>query len=387
MRTSTGKCSDRAREITPFIVMDVLERAKNMEAAGEEIIHLEIGEPDFPTPEPIKEAAARALAEGDTHYTSSLGKLELREEIASYYYRKYGVEVSPEQIIVTSGTSPAMLLIFSALLGRSDEVVLPDPHYACYPNFIRFLDGKPVFVPVTEEDGFKYRRDDLLPYMGPSTRAVLINSPSNPSGTVFSADELKSIAEFDQYIVSDEIYHGLVYEGREHTILEYTDRAFVINGFSKLYAMTGWRLGYLIAPREFIRPMLNIQQNLFICAPSFAQSAGIAALRECDSHVAEMLNIYDQRRRYLLGRLKELGLSTRVDPIGAFYALANVKQYTSDSYSFAFEVLEKAKVALTPGIDFGSNCEGYLRLSYANSIENIKEGLDRLERFLGELKP
>jgi aspartate/methionine/tyrosine aminotransferase len=214
----------------------------------------------------------------------------------------------------------------------------------------------------------------------------MINSPANPTGTVFSAEELKELASLEQFIVSDEIYNGLVYEGEEHTILEYTDRAFVINGFSKLYAMTGWRLGYLIAPREFIRPMLKLQQNLFICAPSFAQSAGIAALRDCDQHVKDMVSTYNQRRFYLLQRLKEMGLATRVDPVGAFYALANLKEYTSDSYRFAFEVLERARVATTPGIDFGSNCEGYLRLSYANSIANIKEGLDRLEKYLASLR-
>ncbi|MDH7479763.1 MAG: pyridoxal phosphate-dependent aminotransferase, partial [Syntrophomonadaceae bacterium] len=356
--------------------------AKRLEAAGEDIIHLEIGEPDFPTPEPIKEAAARSLAEGDTHYTSSLGKLELREEIAAHYFRKYRVSVSPEQIIVTSGTSPAMLLIFAVLLNKGEEVILPDPHYACYPNFIRFLDGRPVFVPVNEENGFKYRRQDLLPYLRPTVKAVMINSPANPTGAVFTADELRSLAEVDQFLVSDEIYHGLVYEGEEHSILEYTDRAFVINGFSKLYAMTGWRLGYLIAPREYIRPMLNIQQNLFICAPSFAQTAAIAALRECETQVAEMVRLYDQRRRYLLERLKGIGIATRTDPVGAFYTLANVRKYTDDSLSFAFEILNQAKLALTPGIDFGSNCEGYLRFSYANSLENIKEGLDRLEGFL-----
>ncbi|MCL6449570.1 MAG: pyridoxal phosphate-dependent aminotransferase [Armatimonadetes bacterium] len=362
--------------------MDVLERAQEMEARGEQVIHLEIGEPDFDTPEPVKEAARRALADGDTHYTASLGKPALREEIAAHYWNKYKVRVSPDQIIVTSGTSPAMLLIFSVLLEKGEEVILPDPHYACYPNFIRYLEGRPVFVPVREEDGFKYRVEEIKKRITSLTRAVMVNSPANPTGTVFNAEELKALAGLDQLIVSDEIYHGLVYEGEEHTILEFTGRAFVINGFSKLYAMTGWRLGYVIAPPEYIRPMQKIQQNLFICAPSFVQAAGIAALRDCAAQVAEMVRVYDRRRRYLLERLKKMGIATRVDPTGAFYALANVKQYTRDSYAFAFEILEKAKVAVTPGIDFGPNGEGYLRLSYANSLENIKEGLDRLERFL-----
>ncbi|MEW6661440.1 MAG: pyridoxal phosphate-dependent aminotransferase [Bacillota bacterium] len=362
--------------------MDVLEKAKQMEAQGEHIIHLEVGEPDQDTPQPIVEAAAKAMREGDTHYTHSLGKMELREEISRYYHRKYGVEVSPDRIIVTSGTSPAMLLIFSALLNRGEEIILSDPHYACYPNFIRYVDGQPVFVPVSEQDGFKYRMENIKGKITPLTKGVLLNSPANPTGNVFSGQELQEIAALDHYIVSDEIYHGLTYEGEEHTILEYTDKAFVINGFSKLYAMTGWRLGYVIAPPEFVRPMQKLQQNLFICAGSFVQAGGIAALRECDDHVAKMVTVYDQRRRYLLSRLKTLGIATQVEPTGAFYALANVKEYTMDSYSFAFEILEQAKVAVTPGIDFGRNCEGYLRFSYANSLENIKEGLDRLEAFL-----
>ncbi len=374
--------SSRAEQISPFIVMEVLEKAQAMMAQGEDIIHLEVGEPDFATPEAVKEAARRALGEDDTHYTHSLGKLSLREEIARYYWRKYGVRISPEQIIVTSGTSPGMLLIFSALLEKGDEVILPDPYYACYPNFIRYMDGKPVFVPVAEEDGFKYRPEAIKNYINPLTKAIMVNSPSNPTGGVFSADQLKALAALDQTVIADEIYNGLIYEGEEHTILEYTDRAFVINGFSKLYAMTGWRLGYVIAPREYIRAMQVLQQNLFICASSFVQEGGIVALRDCDQEVADMCRIYNQRRRYLLGRLKELGIATRYDPTGAFYALANVKQYTNDSYAFAFQILQQAKVAVTPGIDFGANCEGYIRFSYANSLENIKEGMDRLKAFL-----
>lgn len=374
--------SSRAEQLSPFIVMEVLEKAQAMKARGEDIIHLEVGEPDFATPEPVKEAAMRAIQQNDTHYTHSLGKLRLREEIARYYWRKYRVEISPEQVVITSGTSPGMLLVFSALLEKGEEIILPDPYYACYPNFIRYVDGKPVFVPVSETDGFKYRPENIKAYLSPQTRAIMVNSPSNPTGCVFSADELKALADLDQMMIADEIYNGLIYEGEEHTILEFTDRAFVINGFSKLYAMTGWRLGYVIAPREYIRALQIMQQNFFICASSFAQEGGIAALRHCDQEVQTMVNIYNERRLYLLTRLKQMGIATRHDPSGAFYALGNVKDYTNDSYQFAFEILEKAKVAVTPGIDFGANCEGYIRFSYANSLENIKEGLDRLEAFL-----
>lgn len=379
------RCSRRTEGITPFIVMDVLERAKEMEAEGKEIVHLEIGEPDFDTPEPVKEAAVRALADGDTHYTHSLGKNELREEITAYYRDKYNVHISPGQVIVTMGTSAGMLLVFSTLLDKGSEVILPDPHYACYPNFIRYLEGNPVPVPINEDDGFKYNAVEVAKNITPATRAVMLNSPGNPTGAVYGAGELRALAGLDRLIVSDEVYHGLVYEGHEHTILEFTDRAFVINGFSKLFAMTGWRLGYVIAPLQFIRPMQVLQQNLFICASSFAQAAGVAALRDCGEHIAEMVKIYDRRRLYLLERLKKMGISTRFDPTGAFYALANVKNYTDNSYAFAFDILENAGVAVTPGIDFGQNCEGYLRISYANSLDNIKEGLDRLENYLQDL--
>ncbi len=376
------KSSSRAEQLSPFIVMEVLEKAQDMMAQGEDIIHLEVGEPDFATPDPVKEAAIKAIRDGDTHYTHSLGKITLREEIACYYWRQYGVEVSPEQIIVTSGTSPGMLMVFSALLEKGEEIILPDPYYACYPNFIRYVDGQPVSVPVSEEDGFKYRPDEIKKHLSPRTRGILVNSPSNPTGVVFSPDDFKAVADLDQMIISDEIYNGLIYEGEAHSMLEYTDRAFVINGFSKLYAMTGWRLGYVIAPREHIRAMQIMQQNLFICASSFVQEGGIVALRDCDQEVQNMRDLYNQRRVYLLQRLKNMGIATRHDPGGAFYALANVKEYTHDSYQFAFEILDKAKVAVTPGIDFGANCEGYIRFSYANSLENIRAGMDRLENFL-----
>lgn len=377
----------RIKSISPFIVMDVLERAQALEAQGRDIIHMEIGEPDFPTPEPIKAAALRALQNDDTHYTHSLGKLELREEIARYYWDKYQAPVSPEQIIITSGTSPALLLILAALVETGESVILPDPYYACYPNFIKFLGALPRLLPVFEEDGFKYRPAALKNYIDTQTRAIMINSPSNPCGNVFTAEDFQAVSGLGIPIISDEIYNGLIYAGEPHSILQFTSEAFVINGFSKLYAMTGWRLGYVIAPRQYIRPMQKIQQNLFICASSFVQEGGIAALRECDQEVERMLKIYDERRHYTLKRLHELGIAVKVDPTGAFYALANIKRYSMDSYSFAFEILEKAGLAVTPGIDFGANCEGYIRLSYAASLENIKTGLDRLEIFLREYQP
>ena len=376
--------SRRAEELAPFMVMEVLERAREMERQGEDIIHLEVGEPDFSVPSPIKKATFQALEDGATHYTHSLGDIELREAICKHYLDAYGVEVRPEQVVVTSGTSPAMMLAFASLLERGDEVIVSDPAYACYPNFINFLGGVPARVPVYEQDGFQYRVPAIEERINQKTRAVLINSPSNPTGCLISEADMKAIAGLSPYIISDEIYHGLVYEGQEHSILEFTDKAFVLNGFSKLYAMTGYRLGYLIAPPEFIRPIQKMQQNFFICAGSLAQRAGIAALQESGAEVEEMKSIYNRRRRFMIKRLRELGFSIAVEPTGAFYVFANARSFSSDSYRLAFDILEKAHVGVTPGVDFGKNGEGYLRFSYANSIENIEEGLYRLERYLKE---
>jgi len=375
----------RAQEINPFIVMDVLERAHALESDGINIIHLEVGEPDFDTPANVSEALCRAVNDGHTHYTHSLGVLELREAISEYYLEKYGVQVDPDQIVITSGTSPALLLLFSALLERGDQVILSDPHYACYPNIIRYIEGDPVNVPVYEEDGFQYRPEAIREAITERTKAIFINSPSNPTGNLLSKERMRAIAAFNPYIVSDEIYHGLVYEGQAHSILEFTDHAFVINGFSKLFAMTGLRLGYLIAPREFIRPIQKMQQNFFICANAAVQAAGIAALKGSRDEVARMVETYDRRRKFIIQGLKDLGFGITVEPTGAFYVFANAKHISNDSYKLAFDILENARVGVTPGIDFGQNGEGYLRFSYANSVENIEEGLKRLKRYLADL--
>ncbi len=379
--------SSRTREMTSFIVMDVLERAQELERQGGRIIHLEVGEPDFDTPACVKEAACKALDDGFTHYTHSLGLLELREAICEYHQQHYQVSVDPDQIIITSGSSPAIFLVFSALLEKGDEVIISDPHYACYPNFVKFVDGKLITIPVYEEDGFQYRPEVIRENITPQTKAVFINSPSNPTGNLLSFERMQQIAELTKceqcpYIVSDEIYHGLVYEGQAHSILEFSDHAFVLNGFSKQFAMTGLRLGYVIAPKAFIRPMQKMQQNFFISANAMVQQAGIAALKHGAEDVARMQKIYNSRRIFMIRRLKEMGLGITVEPTGAFYVFANAKHITSDSYKLAFDILEKAHVGVSPGIDFGKNGEGYLRFSYANSMENIEEGMDRLEQYL-----
>ena len=377
--------SRRTEEIKPFIVMDVMEKAHSMERGGIHIVHLEVGEPDFDTPACIKEAAIRALNEGHTHYTHSLGLIELREAICRHYHGTYGVTVEPDQVVVTSGTSPAMFMVFAALLEAGDDVIISDPHYACYPNFIRFAGGQPVTVPVHEDDGFQYRPEAIEEKIGPRTKAVFINSPSNPTGNLLSHERMEAISRLSPYIISDEIYHGLVYEGEERSILEYTDHAFVLNGFSKVFAMTGWRLGYLIAPKPFIRAIQKVQQNFFISANAMVQWAGIAALEEAGEDVARMRAIYDERRRFMIRRLKEIGFGITVEPTGAFYVLANAKKFSNDSYRLAFDILDKAHVGVTPGVDFGANAEGYLRFSYANALENIAEGMDRIERYVAGL--
>jgi aspartate/methionine/tyrosine aminotransferase len=362
--------------------MDVLEAAQKMERDGKDIIHLEVGEPDFDTPQCIKDAAFSAMRDGKTHYTHSLGLIELREAICDHYLSRYGVVVSPDQVLVTSGTSPAMMILFSALLEKDSEVIISDPHYACYPNFIRFFEGSPVRVPVDECDGFQYTPEAIREKITPRTRAILINSPSNPTGNLLSRERMSEIASLGIPVISDEIYHGLVYEEEEHSILEFTDNAFVLNGFSKAYAMTGWRLGYLIAPRAYMRPMQKIQQNLFISPNAFVQWAGVAALREAEPDVLRMRAVYNERRKYIIGRLRELGLGICVEPTGAFYILGNIKAFSQNSYRTAFDILKRASVGVAPGIDFGQNCEGYLRFCYANSLENIREGMDRLARYL-----
>ncbi len=372
--------SQRAMDLPPFIVMDVMERSAELEMQGCNIIHLEVGEPDFDTPPRIIEAAERAMRDGETRYTHSMGLLPLREAICRHYHRHYGVKLTPDRVAVTMGSSPAFLLVLGALLNPGDEVILSDPHYSCYPNYVKFLGGKSVFVNVHEEDGFQYRPENLL--INPSTRAVIINSPANPTGNLLSSERMAHIANLGPMIVSDEIYHGLVYEGREHSILEFTDRAFVINGFSKAYAMTGWRLGYIIMPEEFKRPLQKMLQNFFISPNAFVQRAAISALDGCEAEVKRMRNIYDQRRKLMIQRLKEMGFGITVEPTGAFYVLANARRFSYDSYQLAFDILKNAHVGVTPGIDFGQNAEGYLRFSYANSFENIKEGMDRIQAYL-----
>lgn len=384
MSRHTCKLSKKALALPPFYVMEVMERAQVLERAGRSVIHLEVGEPDFPTPAHICEAAGKALCAGETKYTHSLGLIPLREAIVEDYNRKFGLDLAPEQVIVTSGTSPAMLLLFIGLLEQGDEVVMSNPHYACYPNFVLSAGGKPTFARTSADDGFRMTSDAVTKAMTARTKAILVNSPANPTGRVMGPGEYKEICEAagDVPVISDEIYQGLVYKGKDHSILEYTDNAFVLNGFSKRYAMTGWRLGYLIAPRECVRPLQKLQQNLFISTNNFVQHAGIAALNGPQDQVREMVAEFDRRRKYMLKRLREIGFGIRYEPEGAYYILADARRFGADSLKLSRDILEGAGVACTPGIDFGDGAEGYLRFSYSNSLENIAEGMHRLEKFL-----
>src|SRR5262249_12900259 len=288
---------------------------------------------------------------------------------------------------VAAGTCRAMSTLFGHLLNPGDEVVLRHPYYACYPNFIKYAEGRPVYVGVPEEDGFQYRPEAIRERITARTRAIMINSPANPTGTVLSADRMATIGALSRdngpVIVSDEIYHGLSYEGRDRTILEFTDRAFVLNGFSKAYAMPGWRLGWVIAPRDHIRALQTLYGNFFISTNEFVQWAGVAALREAGDDSRRFRAIFDDRRRAMLAGLKSLGFGVGAEPTGAFYVLANARPLSTDSVSLAREILESCHVAVTPGAAFGANAEGYLRFSYASSLERIEEGLERLRRFLG----
>ncbi|WP_276300792.1 pyridoxal phosphate-dependent aminotransferase [Halorussus lipolyticus] len=375
--------SERATRTTPFAAMDVLERANRMD----DVVHLEVGEPDFETPEAVTESAVAALRAGETGYTSSKGKPQLRRAIADYYDRRYGVDVDPERIVVTSGSSPALLLAFSALVDPGDEVVLTDPYYACYPNFVRQVGGRVSTVSLAADDGFRPRADSFAPTVDSETEALLLNSPANPTGAVFSDSTLEELVELaeeaDATVVSDEVYHGLTYDGDDHTALEYTDDAFVIDGFSKRFSMTGWRLGWMVAPDEYVGHVNRIAQNTLICAPNFVQSGGVAALDEVgDDFLDDVRETYRERRDYLVSEVEDWGLSMDYTPGGAYYLLVDVSDLPGDAFDAADFFLEEAGVAMTPGPDFGTNAEECLRVSYANSAERLAEASERVQRAL-----
>lgn len=371
--------------MTSFIVMDVLERANELQQNGVDIIHLEVGEPDFDMPDCIAKAAIEAHKNGATHYTHSLGDPQLRKAISDFYLSEYNVHVNPDCIVVTSGSSPAILMALMLLCEAGDEVIMSDPGYPCYRNFTLACHAEPVTVPLHAECDFQYNIKEIKKKITDKTRAIFVNSPMNPTGTLVADSVFKELSDLNIPVISDEIYHGLVYNGKARSILEFTNNAFIVCGFSKRFAMTGLRLGYLIAPKEYIRSLQILQQNLFICAPSTAQKAGIAALLQAKTDVENMRTIYNERRLYIIKRLTNMGFIVHTEPQGAFYVFCDARKFTSDSYRFAFDVLENAHVGITPGVDFGRGGEGFVRFSYANSLKNIQIAMDRLETYLQKL--
>ncbi len=372
---------ERIRAIEPFLAMEVLERAYAMERAGVSVIHLEIGEPDFPPPPEAVAACRAALAAGETHYTDSRGLPELREAIARDEARRTGVAVDPGRVLVTSGTSPALLLVFSLLLEPGDEVIVPAPHYPCYPNFVRFCGGVPVPVPGDPAAGWVIDPEAVRRAVTKRTRAIVVGSPANPTGAVQPRETMAALAGLGVSLVSDEVYDGLVYDGAHATsALEVADGAevYVLDGFSKRYAMTGFRLGYAIVPEPALRPLQILGQNLFISAAEFVQHAGLAALAHGAPTVEAMRTAYARRRDLLLAGLRELGFGVAEAPRGAFYVLADARSIDPDSRRLASRILEEAHVAVTPGIDFGPAGEGFLRFCYANSDDAIREALTRM---------
>ena len=377
--------SDLVDQLSPFYVMEVLEHAKKLESEGRDIVHFEVGEPDFATPPQICEAAIESIRRGETKYTESVGIPELRQKIANSYNEKYGLDISPARVVVTSGSSPAIFMSILSVINPGDEVIITDPHYACYPQIIKIAGGVPRKVPITEEDAFQINVDEVKKSINKKTKAIIVNSPSNPTGAILDSDIFKEIAGLGIMIISDEIYHGLEYTKKADSVYQFTDNAFVINGFSKLYAMTGWRLGYIIAPDNYVRPLQKIQQNLFISPNPFVQKAGVAAIEEVKSSTESMVGEFNERRELMYGELKEAGFGIANDPEGAFYIFLNISQYSQNSYNLSFDILNKAGVAVTPGIDFGEGGEGYIRLSYATSKELISEGVKRLTGYFKDL--
>jgi len=377
------RLAERAHEIEPFLAMEVMERALALEREGARIVHLGVGEPDFAPPAEAIAAAVRALQAGETRYTDSRGLLRLREAICADHARRFGVQVEPERVIVTNGTSSAMQLVFALLVAPGDEVILGTPHYPCYPNFIRVFGGRPVLVPTRAVDGYPLDPEAVRRASGPRTRAIIVSSPANPTGAVQSRETLSALAALGIPLVSDEIYDGLVYDDvRTSSALELSDQAFVLDGFSKRYAMTGFRLGYVIAPPAAARPLQVLQQNLFISANRFVQHAGIAALEDGAPTLARMRLAYAKRRTLLVDGLRKLGFGVPAVPQGAFYVFADARSFDTDSRRLAFDLLERAGVATAPGIDFGVAGEGFLRFCYAASEADLEEGLARLAAIL-----
>jgi aspartate/methionine/tyrosine aminotransferase len=378
----------RMQEIAPFHVMELMARAQVLEAQGRSIIHMEVGEPDFPTPQPIVDAAQSFIASGRVFYTHALGLPSLREAIAGFYVDRYGVAVEPDRIVVTAGASAALLLALGVLIDVDDELLLSDPGYPCNRNFVRLFEGHVRAIAVGSETDFQPTATQVASHWGVRSRALLVASPSNPTGTMLDQAALASlhvaVTARGGTLLVDEIYHGLTYDCAAMTALAIADDVFVINSFSKYFNMTGWRLGWLVVPKSCVREIEKLAQNLFISPSAPAQHAALAAFRP------ETIDILEGRRREFQGRrdlllsgLRELGFRIDAEPRGAFYVYADASQLTDDSFRFASELIELAGVAATPGLDFGSNAaKRHMRFAYTVSEEQLTEGLSRMARFL-----
>jgi aspartate/methionine/tyrosine aminotransferase len=380
----------RTQGISPFYVMELLRHAKQLEIQGKDIIHMEIGEPDFATPQTIVEAGVKQLKTGEVKYTPAAGLPELREKIAEFYQQRYSVTLDKKRIFVTPGASGAFLLALGASLNPGEELLMAAPCYPCNSNFVKLFDGQARTIPVDATSRYQLTAAQIQQHWTEITRGVLIASPSNPTGTVIAQDQLKqaihTVNDFDGCFYSDEIYHGLVYGKNASTALAYSDNVFVINSFSKYFGMTGWRVGWLIVPGEFIDVTEKLAQNIFISTATHSQYAALAAfdelaLAELERRRAE----FEARRDFLYDALLRLGFEIPIKPDGAFYIYANCSKFTDDSYQFALDLLEAEGVAITPGKDFGSNqAKHYVRFAYTTSIARMAIAMQRLEKFINK---
>ena len=380
--------AQRLSEISPFFVMEILARAKELERQGRDIVHMEIGEPDFPTPPTVLAAGARALGQTDIKYTPAAGLPELRQAIASFYRQRHGVNLDQRRIFVTPGASGALMLVMGLALNPGEDVLLADPGYPCYPNFVRVFGGHPRLLPVDESSEFNLSAALIEANWNASVAGLITASPANPTGSIMPPHAMQalidSVGEKQGFVVSDEIYHGLEYAGAATTALRYSDDVFVINSFSKYFGMTGWRLGWAVVPESAIEGAERLAQNLFISAPTLSQWAALAAFDpETLQELERRRTQFAERRDVLCEGLSRLGFQIRAKPEGAFYVYADCSQVTPDSRAFAMELLEVAGVAITPGRDFGTHQpERFLRFCYTASIPRIREGLDRMADFL-----
>ena len=389
-----AKIAARMNRMAPSGIRKVNEKALAMERAGERVLHFEIGRPDFDTPEYIKRAAEQALADGKVHYTSNFGLMELRQAIADKLKRENNVDYTASEVLVTVGLSEAVFAVLATILEEGDEILVPDPVWLNYINVPNLLGAKAVTYGLTEETGFQMDLEEVKAKITPKTRAIVIITPNNPTGGVLSEDVLKELAEIavsnDLMVISDEVYERLVYDGAKHISIAslpgMKERTFTMNGMSKAYAMDGWRLGYVAAPEEYILAMNKFHQHNTTCAPNFVQVAAIAALNEEGDEVKEMVKEYQRRRDYAVKAINEIpGLHCEC-PKGAFYIFINCKSLNMKSADLSAYLLEEAKIALVPGDVFGPGGEGYLRMSFANSYENVVEGCAQLKKAVALLQ-